>query len=142
MTAPAFALDRTALAELARAFDLTLVLRFGSRVTGHTRPDSDTDLGVWRVAGSLPWKQYSELYRRLADLLPPGQGELDLVDLQHVPGLLKHIACEQGELLYEAAPGAFARFRVLAWNLYQDERLSIRRHDSEAIRNALRSFAK
>jgi hypothetical protein len=142
MTAPALAPDRTVLAELARAFDLTLVLRYGSRVTGHTHRESDTDIGIWRQTGSLPWKQFSELYHRLAEILPLDQIELDLVDLWHVPGLLRHIACEQGQLLYEAAPGAFAHFRVLAWNMYQDERLAIRRHDPEAIRVALRSFGQ
>ncbi len=142
MTAPALALDRTALVELARAFDLTLILRYGSRVTGHTHRESDTDIGIWRRAGPLPWKQFSELYHRLAEILPPDQIELDLVDLWRVPGLLRHIACEQGQLLYEVAPGAFASFRVLAWNLYQDERLAIRRHDPEAIQVALRTFAR
>jgi hypothetical protein len=39
-------------------------------------------------------------------------------------------------------PGAFARFRVMAWKLYQSERLTIRRYDSEAIRVALTLFAR
>jgi len=142
MTTPALAIDRTTLAELSRAFDLRLVVLFGSRVTGHTHPKSDTDMAVWRPTGGLPWKQFSELYHRLSEILPPGQNELDLVDLHHVPGLLKHIVCEQGQLLYEATPGAFANFRVLAWNLYQGERLALRRYDAEAIRIALRSFAQ
>jgi hypothetical protein len=141
MTARPPALDRAALADLARAYDLTLVLLYGSRVSGHARPDSDSDIGVWRRAGSLPWKQFSELYGRLAVLLPPGQGALDLVDLGRVSGLLKHIACEHGQVLFAASPEAFNHFRVLAWNLYQDERLALRRYDSEAIRIALRRLA-
>ena len=140
MNAPDFAVDRSALAAVSRAFDLNLILLYGSRVTGHVHPESDTDLGVWRRRGPLPASQILDLSYQLSQLLPPETGELDVADLNRAPGLLKHIAAEQGMALYEAMPGDLAHFRVLAWNLYQDERIAIRRHDSRALHIALKSL--
>ncbi len=80
-----------------------------------------------------------EEQRALAARLQPAlpTGDLDLIDLARVPGLLKHLAAERGALIYEACPGLFEAFRIRAWNQYQDERLSIRRYDREGIRIAL-----
>jgi len=127
-----------ALASLACEFDLALMILYGSMPTGRVHPDSDTDIGVLGSKGALPTRKFLDLDSRLNQALGPG--ELDLVDLRRVPGLLRHAAAEKAIILYEAEPGVFAKFRVLAWNLYQDERISIRRHDSAAIRIALESF--
>ncbi len=140
MNAPDFAIDRSALADVGRAYDLNLILLYGSRVTGHLHRESDVDLGVWRRRGPLPASQFFDLSYQLSELLPPETGELDVADLNRAPGLLKHIAAEQGTALYEAMPGDLAHFRVLAWNLYQDERIAIRRHDSRALHIALKSL--
>jgi predicted nucleotidyltransferase len=140
MNPPDVAIDRNALAAVSQAFDLNLVLLYGSRVTGHLHRESDVDLGVWRRRGPLPASQFFDLSDQLSQFLPPETGELDLADLNRASGLLKHIAAEQGTALYEAAPGDLAHFRVLAWNLYQDERIAIRRHDSRALHIALRSM--
>ena len=39
----------------------------------------------------------------------------------------------------EPSGGEFERFRILAWN-YQDERIQLRRLDSEGLRRALESL--
>lgn len=130
--------DEGALASLCAEHDLALVLLYGSRASGQTHADSDTDVGVLRRKGTLPSREYVQLYGRISEIIKPG--EIDLVDLRKVPGLLKHLACERGQVLYESEPGVFAAFRVLAWNIYQDERVQIRRHDSESIRIALESL--
>jgi predicted nucleotidyltransferase len=137
--------DPASLAEIFREFDLCLVILFGSQVTGQTHAESDIDLGVHRKGntwqGGKGWGgEFLELYARLSDRFPGTR--LDLVDLQRVPGLLKHIACERGQVLFESEPGVFARFRLQAWNQYQDERIQIRRHDAEGIRNALESLTQ
>ena len=138
-------LDPAALAEIFNEFDLCLVILFGSQVSGKTHAESDIDLGVISECGREPDSQslgekFLKLYARLAELFPGAR--LDLVDLQRVPGLLKHIACERGRVLYEREPGMFARFRLQAWNQYQDERIQIRRHDAGAIRTALESLTQ
>ena len=142
---PTLTFDPASLAEIFREFDLCLVILFGSQVTGKTHAESDIDLGVLRRGE--PWQggqgyggEFLQLYSRLSDHFPGIR--LDLVDLQRVPGLLKHIACERGQVLYECEPGVFARFRLQAWNQYQDERIQIRRHDAEGIRNALESLTR
>lgn len=130
--------DQEALASPAREFDLSLIILYGSQATGRAHRDSDTDIGLLGSKSVLPARKFLDLESRLYQVLQPG--ELDLVDLRRVSGLLRHAAAEQGIVLYEASSGVFARFRVLAWNLYQDERISIRRHDSAAIRIALESL--
>jgi predicted nucleotidyltransferase len=133
--------DALALKALCDQFRLELVILFGSRTTGTTHAESDTDVGVVVAEyGKLSPAQLLELQFRLSQVIKPGQ--IDLVDLGRASGLLRHIACEKGRLLFEGKPGAFARFRVQAWNQFQDERMQIRRFDSEALRIALRYLTK
>ena len=131
--------DQKSLNELCRQFDLILAIAYGSQVTGHAGPNSDTDIGVLQRTGRIPTDQYVDLSYQLSQIIRPG--DIDLVDFRRVPGLLRHLACKTGVVLFEGEPGTFANFRLLAWNLYQDERTAIRRHDREAIQTALRSFS-
>ncbi|MBI3761678.1 MAG: nucleotidyltransferase domain-containing protein [Chloroflexi bacterium] len=140
MQSPDRPIDRAALIALCREYDLDLVILFGSRATGKTHQHSDIDIGVLRRGGPVPTDQVLDLDFKLSQIIKPG--EVDIVDLRRASGLLRHTACEKGVLLYERAPGLFAGFRVRAWNLYQDERLAIRRYDSDAIRIALQGLAR
>ncbi len=133
-------IDRAALEALCSEYDLDLLILFGSQVTGATHSESDTDVGMVRRPGRLAADHFLDMQARLSQILH--KRDVDLVDLGRVSGLLRHIACERGILLYQSASGTFARFRVQAWNQYQDERIQIRRHDSEAIRTALRSLTR
>jgi len=128
-------IDRSAVAEACRDLGIELLVLYGSHAAGRATPESDVDLGFLRAGERLSLEERQNLATRLQPLLPPGA--LDLVDLARVPGLLKHLAAERGRLLFEGRPGLFEAFRVRAWNQYQDERLSIRRHDREGIRIAL-----
>jgi predicted nucleotidyltransferase len=134
-------IDTPALTSLCEQFNLDLAILFGSRAVGEIHAESDTDVGVLVAEhGILSPAKLLDLQYRLSQVIKPGQ--IDLADLERASGLLKHIACEKGILLYEAQPGTFARYRVRAWNQFQDERIQIRRFDSEAISIALRSVAK
>jgi predicted nucleotidyltransferase len=128
-------LDPGALVRVCGEFGLDLLLLYGSQASGRVHAESDVDVGYVRRSGSLDYPEWSRLLRELKPYLPTG--DVDLVDLHRVPGLLRHVACERGRLLYAACPGEFESFRVLAWNLYQDERIQLRRHDSEGLRRAL-----
>lgn len=128
-------LDRDAVARVCGEFGLDLLLLYGSQVSGMVHADSDVDVGYVRRSGPLAFEEWAWLIEGLGPHLPAGG--IDLVDLQRVPGLLRHLACERGRLLYESRPGEFESLRVLAWNLYQDERIQLRRHDSEGLRRAL-----
>jgi predicted nucleotidyltransferase len=128
-------LDRDALARVCGEFGLDLLLLYGSQVSGRVHAESDVDVGYVGRSGPFGFQEWSRLLQELKPYLPIG--DVDLVDLRRVPGLLRHVACERGRLLYEARPGEFDAFRVLAWNLYQDERIQLRRYDSEGLRRAL-----
>ena len=135
MVLKAFAVDREALAAIGGDLGMDLLLLYGSQASGQVHSESDVDLGYVRRAGSLGADEWLELLERVRPHVPAG--DIDLVDLQRVPGLLRHLACERGVLLYESRPEEFERFRILAWNLYQDERFQLRRYDSEGLRRAL-----
>lgn len=138
MIVPAPAIDRESVAGVCREFGLDLLLLHGSQATGHVHSTSDVDVGYVRGGEALSLRRWQELAGRLEPLLPEGQ--IDLVDLRRVPGLLRHLACERGRLLYEARAGAFNEFRVLSWNIYQDERIQLRRHDADGLRRALEAI--
>ena len=138
MTAPALALDRTALAELCREYELDLVILFGSRARGQARADSDSDLGILSRGGLIPSDDMSKLYARLREIT--GLPEIDLIDLRRAPPLLKYNAAHDAMVLYESEPGRFNLFHVWAWKLYLDDRLDLRQLDAEYIRRSLQRF--
>jgi hypothetical protein len=127
--------DRERIAALCRQRGLDLLVLHGSQASGATHSGSDTDVGYVRREGRLSARQWLDLQQALGEAL--GTDDIDLVDLQRVPGLLRHLAGERGIPLYEARPGEHEAFRVLAFNLYQDERIQIRRHDAAGLRCAL-----
>jgi predicted nucleotidyltransferase len=132
---PPLQIDRDRVAALCRKRGIDLLLLHGSRVAGATHAESDTDVGYVCREGRLSAIQSLDLQRSLGEIL--GTDDVDLVDLQRVPGLLRHLAGERGILLFEARPGEHEAFRVLAFDIYQDERIQIRRHDAAGLRCAL-----
>lgn len=132
------AIPRAPIADACRTAGLDLLVVFGSQVSGSTHAESDIDLGFVKPREPLSLDARRRLEDGLARVL--GSRELDLVDLRRVPGLVRHLACERGAVLFETRSGLFEAFRVLAWNLYQDERIAIRRHDAEGLRRALETL--
>jgi len=124
-----------ALSDVCRDFDLVLVVLFGSRATGHARPDSDSDVGVLRRSGLVPPDRFLELAARLGE--ETGLADVDLVDLRRAPPLLKHSAGTHGRALFEDEPGRFNLFKVYAWKLWLDDRQTLRRLDTVYIREGL-----
>jgi predicted nucleotidyltransferase len=77
--------------------DLDLMIIFGSRAKGRERPDSDLDLGVWRLS---KWSVdfHRECVEQITDFLPT---TIDLIDLSKIDGpLLQEILCN-GVKLYQ-----------------------------------------
>ena len=133
-----FVKDPAALAELAREYDLALVILFGSRATGHTHPESDTDIGVLRRDGLLPSNDFLQLQFRLSQVI--ASSNVEMVDLRRASGLLKHAAAEGAVVLFESGPGVFSNFRSLAWGIYHDEIYDFRRYDTAYIRRAMEAL--
>lgn len=95
-----------------RAHGARLVILFGSRASGHARPDSDWDLGVlW--AEAPPPSLDAELEQRLG-------GRVDLIDLRRAPPLLLMACVRHGQVLFDATGSEFARFASLALRRYED----------------------
>jgi predicted nucleotidyltransferase len=130
--------DEGALRALCAAYDIELVIFFGSRAQGLARTDSDYDVGVLRQRGTVPPTEFLKLAYELGRLI--GDGNVDLVDLRLASPLLKYRAASGGRPLYEATPGAFNRFYVLAWKMYQDARYDIYRLTPVYLKQSLRRW--
>jgi uncharacterized protein len=123
------------LPEVCRDFDLALVVLYGSRATGHARPDSDSDVGVMRRSGLVPSEQFLDLALKLEEAT--GLLNIDLVDLRRAPPLLKHSAGTHGRALFEDEPGRFNLFKVYAWKLWLDDQQTLRKLDAVYIREGI-----
>lgn len=126
------------LGEVATTFDLALVVLFGSRATGHSRPDSDSDVGILRWQGVVSAEHFPALGLGLARAT--GLPDIDLVDLRRAPALLRYRAARDGRPLFEAAPALFTRFHVQAWKQYLDDEYDFRRLDVRYLRESLAGF--
>jgi predicted nucleotidyltransferase len=111
--------NAAALREIAIRHGLTLVLRFGSTVTGRTHPGSDVDLGI--VFARIPERLDVEL-DAIADLQAMGGGvPVDVTVLNRAdPLLLKQVA--DGAVVEYGSDAQFDAFRRYAFKRYQDHR--------------------
>lgn len=116
--------DEAVLAKLAGQSGLKMILIFGSRAGGKHRPDSDLDVGVWIADKALDRytpsgrQDLRNLFAGLADALKTGN--LHLVILNRASPLLLFEAASTGVPIYEAEPGCFTEFCVLAAKKHWD----------------------
>jgi uncharacterized protein YutE (UPF0331/DUF86 family)/predicted nucleotidyltransferase len=114
----ALAPDLENVASVCRRQAVSLLVAFGSVVRGLRRPDSDLDLAVWMTTANITPQALAELEVVLRPLFP---GEcLDIVLLNSAPPLLQFQVARHGAVLFEAAPGTFHAFQVLASKRYAD----------------------
>ncbi|MFQ6015086.1 MAG: nucleotidyltransferase domain-containing protein [Anaerolineae bacterium] len=115
-----FEADREKLAEIARKYDLDLVVLFGSRVKGRAVPGSDVDLAVRFV--KRDWGNVDLELDLIGELNQAvgGQGEIDVAFLNGAsPLLLFEVACS-GDPLYQREPDTFTLFKSYAALRYYD----------------------
>jgi len=99
------------------------------------RPDSDLDLAVWMVTTPIALQALIRLEVALRPLFP---GEyLDLVLLNRASPLLQFQVALHGAVLFEAAPGVFHAFQVLASKRHADI-AHLRRLDRLCVERFLR----
>lgn len=94
-------------AALEDVLEVRLALLFGSQVSGASTPHSDVDVGVWLELGG----DHERLRLRLIEAV--GR-EVDLIDLQAAPPLLRMEIAKTGWLLLERQPFAWADFKAKA----------------------------
>lgn len=96
---------------------LRLAVLFGSAASDRQREESDVDIAIlplksgWDVAGER------DLYVALART---AGADVDLVDIERAPTLLRWEIATTGRALLERGPGEFARFRARAAAEYID----------------------
>lgn len=90
---------------------LRLAVVFGSRARGGARADSDLDLAY---DGEVDEVSLMELVGRIAHC------DVDLVRLDRADVILKNRIAREGVPVFQAAPGAFARFAADAALEYLD----------------------
>jgi predicted nucleotidyltransferase len=115
------------LADLDRvAPAVELIVLFGSRARGRSRPGSDLDI----AARGDDLLDLDALHLLLAPRL--GTGRLDLVDLRRAGSILAFEVARHGQPLFERSPGAFRSFQALASRRYCDT-AKLRRAQQRAI---------
>jgi predicted nucleotidyltransferase len=124
--------------DVLRATGVRLVVVFGSAARGAGRPDSDMDVGILFEGGArlpLPGEAaepYGARREAVADALRADR-EIDLVLLEEADPLLLHEVAVDGRPVFEAEPGVFEEFRILAIKRYFDTAW-IRRIEADVLR--------
>ena len=114
----AMAVDLDTLACVCRQQAVCLLVAFGSAVRELRGPDSDLDLAAWMTTANSAPQALVKLEVALRPLFP---GEcLDLVLLNRASPLLQLQVARHGAVLFEATPGVFHAFQVLASKRHAD----------------------
>lgn len=93
---------------------LDVLVLFGSRARGESRPDSDWDFGFLSNQ-NVDQEAMTQALARLT-----GAERIDLVDLNRANGLLRYLVAAEGALVYERRTGAFMDFREAAVQFWCD----------------------
>ena len=109
------------LTEIARRYNLDLVIVFGSQAREQVRPGSDIDVAVRWLRRD--WEDVERELALIGELTEAiwGDGDLDISFLNGAsPLLLFEVACS-GVPLYEGQPGDFNLFQSYAARHYYDQ---------------------
>lgn len=96
----------------------TLIIAFGSQISGKTREGSDFDFAVL-ARKPLTLTGQVKLSAELSKRFRINEDKIDLVDLHKASPLLLHEVATKGRLI-EGTNFDFIRFKVRAWKIYQD----------------------
>lgn len=103
--------------QLSRIHRLSLVLLFGSQVSGKVHRESDVDL-AFLAERPLGPREVGELAFAFSHGL--GIKAIDMLDLKTAPPLLLKQIAVGSILLYESEPSLFARFKIYALKRYME----------------------
>lgn len=108
-------LNKTRLKEIAYLHKITLIILFGSEVSGKSSKDSDLDLGILfdkppsHVKEEKVLEDFIHLFRT---------DRLDLVVLNYASPLLLFQVATKGKSIYEKPKGNFLKFSLTAYKRY------------------------
>lgn len=103
---------------MAKKYNLSLMVLFGSHAKGKVQPDSDVDIAVIPQKNLTSQKE-QDLYVDLVQFL--GRDDIDVVNLGRVSDvLIWYEIFMHGKVLFEINPELFSRMAERAWFDYQD----------------------
>jgi len=103
--------------KLAKKYRLSMIVLFGSQVSGKTHPQSDFDfafLSEKRMSLIGIARMQSVFIRKLK------LKNLEMVDLKTAPPLLLKKVADESILLYEKEPSLFADFKIYAYKYFME----------------------
>jgi predicted nucleotidyltransferase len=102
--------------KIAKNYNLSLILAFGSRISGKSRRDSDLDIAVMAERG-LSSERFFKLISDLSKIFPGT--EIDLILLNHANPLLLKKIVENCEILY-GSRRLLSELKIYAFKKYCD----------------------
>jgi len=113
--------QKQALAEIAKAYDLKLIILHGSYATGKEHEGSDLDIAVLERT-PLEFRKFLELYAKMGEVLGNTfERELDLKSLHHADPLFLHHVAKDSILLYGNSTD-YNDFQAHAFVRYMDSK--------------------
>lgn len=103
--------------KLAREFDLSLILLFGSQASGATHLESDVDLAIL-PEDELSAEEEIELNTKFCNLLQTDR--VDTVNLKKASPLLLKQVLDNCKILFQKNPQVFSRFEARTLRKYQE----------------------
>src|SRR3989344_4507986 len=108
---------KSAAKEIAGKYGLSLVLLFGSQVTGKTHKESDIDIAY---LSDKPLDLMTEA-RLMVDLMPTFESNaVDIVDLKKAPPLLMKLIFDHHEVLFCRDYGRYFTYLMYAKRRYRE----------------------
>lgn len=96
----------------------TIIIAFGSQISGRAKPVSDFDFGVL-YPKPLSLSERTNIAESLSKKFNINEDKIDLVDLSSASPILKFEVAKNGKLV-EGDTFDFIRFKVRAFKEYQD----------------------
>ena len=108
-------INHNRLAAVARKLGLRMVVLFGSRATGRTPPDPESDVDI--AVSGCPEGRFLECYNALSEVFH--EEVVDMVRLEDADPLFRHEIMQAGVLLY-GEPDLFYEYRAYAYRDFVD----------------------
>lgn len=107
--------QKNSVINIAKEYELDLLVLFGSQATGKIHSKSDVDFG-FISSKNIDIDNRFKIENDLGKIFK--RKDIELVDMRRISPLMKKIISDEGVLLYQSIPGLFVRFNMYAFKLY------------------------
>lgn len=109
--------DKKRITDIAKKYELSLAVLFGSMATGHTHEKSDVDVG-FLAEKEIDSREYERVTTELAAVFK--NPDIQLTNLRNVSPVLKKKVADEGVVLYARNNHLFDIFQIHANKLYME----------------------